>query len=71
MRETITFPRPYHRPLSSVLFCALLGALVLVLARPVSIHAERIPGARPEPGRAAVPDDGALDASSRALAPGR
>jgi hypothetical protein len=39
MRETITFPRPYHRPLTSVLFVALVGALLLVLALPVSIHA--------------------------------
>jgi hypothetical protein len=39
MRETITFPRPYHRPLTSVLLVALFGALLLVLARPVSIHA--------------------------------
>jgi hypothetical protein len=39
MRETITFPRPYHRSLKSVLFVALLGALTLVLVRPVSIHA--------------------------------
>jgi len=39
MRETITFPRPYHRSLRSVLFVALLGALTLVLALPVSIHA--------------------------------
>ena len=39
MRETITFPRPYHRSLTSVLFVALLGALTLVLALPVSIHA--------------------------------
>lgn len=39
MRETITFPRPYHRPLTSVLIVAFLGALLLVLALPVSIHA--------------------------------
>ena len=39
MRETITFPRPYHRPLTSVLLVAFLGALMLVLALPVSIHA--------------------------------
>jgi len=39
MRETITFPRPYHRPFTSVLFVALFGALMLVLALPVSIHA--------------------------------
>jgi len=39
MRETITFPRPYHRPLKSVLFVALLGALILVLAAPVSMLA--------------------------------
>ena len=34
MRETITFPRPYHRPLRSVLMLALLGAALLVLGRP-------------------------------------
>ena len=39
MRETITFPRPYHRSLTSVLLVAFLGALLLVLALPVSIHA--------------------------------
>jgi hypothetical protein len=41
MRETITFPRPYHRSLKSVLLVAFVGALLLVLALPVSIHAER------------------------------
>jgi hypothetical protein len=35
MRETITFPRPHHRPLRSVLLVALSGALLLVLALPV------------------------------------
>jgi hypothetical protein len=39
MRETITFPRPYHRSLRSVLIVALLGALLLVLVLPVSRHA--------------------------------
>jgi hypothetical protein len=39
MREIITFPRPYHRPLTFVLLVAFLGALMLVLALPVSIHA--------------------------------
>jgi hypothetical protein len=39
MRETIKFPRPYHRSLTSVLLVAFLGALLLVLALPVSIHA--------------------------------
>ena len=34
MRETFTFPRPYHRPLKSVLMLALLGATLLVLGRP-------------------------------------
>ena len=42
MRETITFPRPYHRSLKSVLLVAFLGALLLVLALPVRIHAERM-----------------------------
>jgi hypothetical protein len=40
MRETITFPRPYHRPLTSVVLFALLGALMLVLARPGAIHTQ-------------------------------
>jgi hypothetical protein len=40
MRETITFPRPYHRPLTSIVLFALLGALMLVLARPGSIHTQ-------------------------------
>jgi len=70
MRETITFPRPYRRPLASVLFTALLGALLLVLARPVSIHAERNPGSRSEARDASVPGDGARDVPSRALAHG-
>jgi hypothetical protein len=39
MRETITFPRPYQRPLASILLVAFSGALTLVLALPVSIHA--------------------------------
>ena len=43
MRETITFPRPYRRPLTSVLLVAFLGALLLVLALPVPIHAQRGP----------------------------
>jgi len=34
MRETITFPRPYHRPLRSVLMLALLGGMLLVLGLP-------------------------------------
>ncbi len=40
MRETITFPRPYHRPPTSIVLLALLGALMLVLARPGSIHTQ-------------------------------
>jgi len=40
MRETITFPRPYHRPLASVVLLAVLGALTLLLARPGSIHTQ-------------------------------
>jgi len=39
MRETITFPRPYHRTLTSILLVAFSGALTLVLALPVSMHA--------------------------------
>jgi len=42
MRETITFPRPYHRPLKSILFAGFVGALLLVLVVPVRIHAGRI-----------------------------
>ena len=37
MRETIIFPRPYHRPLRSVLVLALLGAGLLVLGLPGGI----------------------------------
>src|SRR4051812_40228042 len=40
MRETITFPRPYHRPLLSVLLVAFLGALMLVLALPAPTHTQ-------------------------------
>jgi hypothetical protein len=40
MRETITFPRPYHRPLVSVLLFALLGACLLVLTLPGAIHTQ-------------------------------
>ena len=55
MRETITFPRPYHRSLKSVLFVALLGALTLVLVRPVSIHAGwKGSEVAPPPGRTAA-----------------
>lgn len=45
MRETITFPRPHHRPLTSVVLFALLGALMLVLARPGAIHTQPGQGA--------------------------
>jgi hypothetical protein len=34
MRETITFPRPYHRSHRSVVMIALLGATLLVLGLP-------------------------------------
>jgi hypothetical protein len=34
MRETITFPRPYHRSLRSMVMIALLGAALLVLGLP-------------------------------------
>jgi|KBSMisStandDraft_5_1062788.scaffolds.fasta_scaffold303912_2 hypothetical protein len=34
MRETITFPRPHHRPLRSVLALALIGGMLLVLGLP-------------------------------------
>jgi hypothetical protein len=43
MRETITFPRPCHRSLTSVVLVAFLGALLLVLALPIRIHAGRAP----------------------------
>jgi hypothetical protein len=34
MRDTITFPRPYHRSLRSTVLIALLGATLLVLGLP-------------------------------------
>lgn len=60
MRETITFPRPYHRPLKSVLLLALLGGTLLVLGLPgpiaeqsgVAAHrSDRMAVAKQEGGR--------------------
>ena len=66
MRETITFPRPYHRPLKSVLFAALLGALLLVLTVPVSMHAGWKPSEVPTAARETIPADTAVDQQSPA-----
>jgi len=66
MRETITFPRPYHRPLKSVLFVALLGALILVLAAPVSMHAGWKPSEVPTATRGTISVDTAVGEQSSA-----
>jgi len=70
MRETITFPRPYHRTLKSVLFVALLGALILVLAVPVSMHAGWKPSEVPTATRGtSSADTTAGDRSTAAIGP--
>jgi hypothetical protein len=54
MRETITFPRPYHRSLTSTVLIALLGAALLVLGRPGPIAEQSRIGHRPSGGVAVV-----------------
>jgi hypothetical protein len=53
MRETITFPRPYHRSRTSMLVIALLGAALLVLGLPGPI-AEQSGAGPSRTGRMAV-----------------
>ena len=54
MRETITFPRPYHRSRKSVVAIALLGAGLLVLGLPASIAEQGRAGANRTSGVAVV-----------------
>jgi hypothetical protein len=45
MRESITFPGPYHRPFASALMIALLGAFLLMVLLPGAIYTQ--PGRDP------------------------
>ena len=54
MRETINFPRPYHRSRKSMVMIALLGAMLLVLGLPGPIAEQGRAGAGRAGGVAVV-----------------